>query len=416
MINIKGKYTNCKIFNDNVDETSISQVYDFLNNETFKNTHPRFMPDIHAGAGAVIGTTFKLSDKIIPNVIGVDIGCGMSAWKIDKGLNYDFNSLDEVVRNKIPFGKNTHSDLNYTLLKSIFEKMNIEIFFEDFIEKVKEIANKTGQSEQRALLSIGSLGGGNHFLEINKGKDVNYLIIHSGSRSFGLNVANYHQKKAIENVNKFNKNDYEKKFKEIKETLKGKEIEKALKALKEEYKNSHINTGLEYIEGDDAEEYFEDMKIAQIYAQLSRRVMGSIILNVHFKVDYYEPFESVHNYIDFNDNVVRKGAISAHENELIIIPLNMMDGTLICKGKGNSNWNNSAPHGAGRLFSRSKAKENLSISEFKEKMKDVWSSCVSEKTLDESPMAYKNSDDIKRYIEPTAEIIEHIKPIYNFKA
>jgi tRNA-splicing ligase RtcB (3'-phosphate/5'-hydroxy nucleic acid ligase) len=381
MIELNGEYTNGIIYNDEVDEVSIGQVIGFLNHPAFKDATPRFMPDIHAGAGAVIGTTAKITDMVIPNTIGVDIGCGVVAFVVPK--NRDFENLDNLVRERIPFGTNVNDKYERDYIKSIYEKLNIKIPFKSFELSVEELAIRSDQKVERVFSSIGSLGSGNHFIEVDEGKENDYLIIHSGSRGFGLGVANYHQKIAS---NLCEKN--------------------GIRVLKD----------MEFLEGPSAKNYYDDLKIAQIYAHLNRMVMGKRILENFYKVDTFDYVESVHNYIDFERGVLRKGAISAEEGEIILIPLNMRDGVLICKGKGNKEWNYSAPHGAGRLFSRRKAKENLSLDEFEEKMKDVWSSCVKASTLDESPMAYKNSDTIKKYIEPTAEIIEHTKVLYNFKA
>jgi len=271
-----------------------------------------------------------------------------------------------VIRSFIPCGHNVHDKVVFT-------------FSKQFENDVKEVCKRTEQDLGRVKCSIGSLGGGNHYHEIGEDGDGDkWLFIHSGSRNFGLKIATYHQRKA--NALHHNRKD-----------------------------------GLSYIEGEDAKEYYRDMKVAQEYADNNRLTMGEIILD-KMNLSYNDTICSVHNYIDFKDNVVRKGAISAHKNEMVIIPFNMRDGSVIGVGKGNDDWNNSAPHGAGRVMSRRKAKENIALKEFEESMNGIWTSCVSKATLDEAPMAYKKADHIIKYLEPTVEIKHRLIPVYNFKA
>ncbi len=383
---LQGRYTDCKIFTDYVEQTALSQVYTFLNHPAFKDCKTRFMPDIHAGAGAVIGTTVELSDKIIPNVIGVDIGCGMLSYKLDI-KEIDFQLLDVFIKNNIPSGFSTNN-------KKQFMGTDLEL-------DIKEVCQIIGIDNSRALLSVGSLGGGNHFIEIGKDEeDYLWLTIHSGSRNFGLQVAKYHQNIAVKNKS----NDIDISLIPPKE--------------REEFINRNkvsIPKGMEYLTGESAEEYIRHMKVAQRYATRSREIMADNIVSF-LQCNVLESIESVHNYIDFKDKVIRKGAISAHKDELVVIPWNMRDGLIIGKGKGNSDWNNSAPHGAGRVMSRSEAKQQIDIKEFGDSMKDVYSSCVSKDTLDESPMAYKDHTEIEKYLSESVEILHRVKPVYNFKA
>lgn len=379
MIEIKGKYNAIKIFNDYIEETALSQLYELMSQPMSEYAKIRIMPDVHAGAGCVIGYTSTLINKIVPNLIGVDIGCGVCGWNLGK-IDIDFEALDKFIRKLIPCGRGVHENLKQlNLFAALGCYKSMRINHKDFVEKVAEICEKQDQDLNRVMRSLGSLGGGNHFIEINEDDDGNkWLVIHSGSRNFGLKVANWHQKKA--------------------NSIMGK------------------RGGLAYLEGNDAFDYFDDMEVAQKYAQVNRRVMGRVIVEEFFKIKHFEPVESVHNYINFDDKIIRKGAISAHYNEKVLIPLNMADGTILGIGKGNEDWNYSAPHGAGRTMSRRKAKESVDLQDFKDIMEGVWTSCVSKHTLDESPFAYKDAKDIVRYLEPAVDIISHMKSVYNFKA
>lgn len=386
---LKGARTSCKIFNDNVEQTAISQVYEFLNHPAFSGKKTRFMPDIHAGAGAVIGTTVELGSKVIPNVIGVDIGCGMLSVDIGP-KEIDLILLDEYITNNIPCGfKANESVQDYeTSLK----------------ESVVNICAMIGIESNKSLMSVGSLGGGNHFIELGKDERGHvWVTIHSGSRNFGLQVAKYYQK--IASSKKEAKADLSKIPPEERERYK--KITKG--------KGYKVPKGMEYLEGEDLEEYLGCMKVAQEYASTSREIMIDKIVGF-LGSQYLEIIESVHNYIDIENGIIRKGAISADLGEKVIIPWNMRDGLIIGLGKGNPDWNFSAPHGAGRNMSRSKAKEMIGIEEFEESMKGIYSSSVCKSTIDESPMAYKDYKEIEGYLEETVEIIHRVKPIYNFKA
>lgn len=403
MIELAGKYTDCKIFSNNVEKTAISQVYGFLNHPAFEGKKARFMPDIHAGSGAVIGTTVELGDKVIPNVVGVDIGCGMLSIKLSL-KEIDYGKLDGFVRASIPHGFGMND-----------KKQDMGAVLE---EQIISICKEIGIDNDRALKSVGSLGGGNHFIEIGRDQeDCLWLTIHSGSRNFGLQVAKHHQKIA-ENYSlaSVSEEDLKSGIEIIKKTKKGKQIQIEIEKLKNRSKvREHKRTGLEYLEGELSEKYLYHMEVAQKYAVTNRTIMANRILQF-LGAKALEVIQSTHNYIDFNDNIIRKGAISAHEGQTVVIPWNMRDGLIIGKGKGNTDWNCSAPHGAGRVMSRSQAKRDVNMQEFKDSMKGVYTSCVSESTIDESPMAYKPHEEIEFYLSETVEILHRVKPEYNFKA
>jgi len=415
---LKGKYGNAIVHTDDIEQEAISQIINLLNQPMSKDANVRIMPDVHAGAGCVIGYTAKLTDKVVPNLIGVDIGCGMTAWRLGNlsKIGEKFDKLDKVIREYIPSGKNVREDSpSFNLLKKLLKTIS-NVSFEDFYENVSSICKKLQIDDDRVWKSIGSLGGGNHFIEVDKDDDNNlWLVIHSGSRNFGLKIAKYHQGIAEESLFSMSKEEFNSKIEDIKKKKKGKGIEVAIKALRKEASSKGKSSGLEFVEGEDLDNYLKDMKVAQLYSQLSRRVMGYEILSHMYKIDYFMPIESIHNYISFEDGIIRKGSISAHDGEKVIIPLNMADGIILGIGKGNKDWNYSAPHGAGRKMSRTKAKANISLEDYQYKMKDVWSSCVGKSTLDEAPQAYKSADHIINNIKETVDIISHMKPIYNFK-
>ncbi len=421
MIELKGKYGNAFVFNDSVEEEAISQIINLLDQPMAEGAHVRIMPDVHAGTGCVIGYTAKMTGPIVPNLIGVDIGCGVIAFSLGKRgeTKAKFDKLDKFIRKKIPFGRDVREDI-FESLELILNTLNIDLSFDKFKEKVNNICDRTNQDKERVWAAIGSLGGGNHFIEIdNDDEDLLWLVIHTGSRNFGLQIANHHQHIASDTMDTKTRAEFQEKVEEIKKTKKGKGIEIAINKLRKQLAPKKVS-GLEFLEGKEAEFYFHDMNIAQIYAQLNRRVIAQEILSHIYKKDFMELsyIESIHNYINFNDRVIRKGAISAHKGEKVIIPLNMADGSILGIGKGNEEWNNSAPHGAGRKMSRNKAKANIQLSDFQKIMKQrkIWSTCISKYTLDESPQAYKKARDIIRFLAPTVEIISHMKPLYNFKA
>ena len=391
MFEIVGKYNIAKIYASTVEQTAYSQIQNLLNQKFFEGSNIAIMPDCHAGAGCVIGFTQTIIDKVVPNLVGVDIGCGMLVCEIDGDLNLE--QLDDVIHNKIPSG------LKHRLSKHKFADIpNIQ----DIIAPVKVDELK---------LSIGSLGGGNHFIEVDvdkKGRK--YIVIHSGSRHLGIEVAKYWQDKAV----KYHANNTELREEVIarcKREGREKDIQHELSLITSE----RIPNELAYLKGEDMRNYLQDMDIAQRYAEVNREAMLDVILSNMDLTPVYK-FSTIHNYIDIYHNILRKGAISLNKDELAIIPMNMRDGSLIVRGKGNPEWNFSGPHGAGRLMSHSKAKESISLGDFENSMRGIYTSCVNSSTIDESPMVYKPMDEIIENIKPTADIVNIIKPIYNFKA
>lgn len=398
MIEITGKYNKAKIYTSELDETAAIQIETLCNQEFVKGSKIRIMPDVHAGAGCTIGTTMTIKDKIVPNLVGVDIGCGMETIVL-KNKRLELQKLDKLIYEKIPSGFN---------IRKSPHSFNDQIDLSE-LRCFKEI------KMDRAQKSIGTLGGGNHFIEVNKDEEANlYLVIHSGSRHLGVEVANYYQEMGYKQLNQKDKTDIDKLIDDYKTQGREKELQKALKELKEQVLTD-IPYPLAYVIGKLFEDYLHDMRIVQKYAELNRKAMAREIIK-GMKLDLVDQFTTVHNYIDTDEMILRKGAVSAKKGERLLIPINMRDGSLICVGKGNEDWNKSAPHGAGRLMSRAKAKQSFTLSEFKKQMKDIYTSSVSKDTLDECPMAYKNMNDILDHIGPTADIIKIIKPIYNFKA
>lgn len=398
MIELKGKYNEAKIFTDVVDEASISQVLLLLNQEFTAGSKIRLMPDIHAGAGCTIGTTMTITDKIVPNLVGVDIGCGMETVKI-KESHIELQKLDKLIYEKIPSGFNVREKTH-----RYFDEVNLEDLF-----CYRSI------DPGRAEKSLGSLGGGNHFIEANKDEEGNiYIVVHSGSRHLGLEVANYYQEEGYKKLNGTSKKDIDGLIADLKAQGKEREIQKSITALKNT-KRTNIPRQLAYVSEELFEQYIHDMKIVQRYAELNRQAMMDEIIK-GMKVHVTEQFTTIHNYIDTEAMILRKGAVSARKGEKLLIPINMRDGSLICVGKGNDDWNQSAPHGAGRLMSRSAAKESFTVSEFKNQMSGIYTTSVNKDTLDECPMAYKGMDDIVNNIGDTVTIVQIIKPIYNFKA
>ena len=402
---VKGEYSEAIIFTDDIEEEATEQIKELCSQPFAKGCKIRIMPDTHAGKSCVIGFTADLKDKVIPNIVGVDIGCGMLTISLGKE-EIDLEKLDETIKKYVPSGMNVHEGrmVRYPELQNLY-------------------CYRMLRNSKRIERSIGTLGGGNHFIEIDKDKNDNkYLIIHSGSRNLGTQVAEYYQKLAVDLCS--GKEDYFIKRDELIDTFKKegrrKEIQKELKKLKEKYDSMFPTYPKElcFLSGKYREEYLHDMNICQEYAVLNRNTIADIILKRMFNksLSDYESFNTTHNYINFKDNIIRKGSVSAYKGEKLLIPINMRDGSLICIGKGNENWNYSAPHGAGRLMSRTKAKEVLNLEEFKDSMKGIYTSSVSENTLDEAPMVYKPMEEIVNNIQETVEILEIIKPIYNFKA
>ena len=394
MLEIQGKYNIARVYTDNIDNAAYSQILNMMCQCWARDVNVAIMPDVHAGKDCTVGTTMTIKDKVVPNLVGVDIGCGMLVAKL-KDKFIEFGKLDKVIKEKIPSGK-SHGDKKHRYAKEFDEE------FEKLIANVK----------REELLSICSLGSGNHFIECDKDDEgAFYIVIHSGSRHLGVATCEYWQNLAIKDCADLT-------------AIRGAEISKyknqgktdaEIKELMKDYDHFSVPKNLSYLTGEHMQGYLHDMAIVQQFAALNRAAMLDVIVKeMKFKVT--EKFETIHNYIDLDNMILRKGSISAQAGERVIIPMNMRDGSLICVGKGNPEWNYSAPHGAGRLMTRADAKNSISMKDYKEAMKGIFTSCVSSATIDESPMAYKPMEEIMLNIEPTCEIEKIIKPVYNFKA
>ncbi len=386
-----------KIFGDILEDEALAQIQRLADFKPYQNSHIRIMPDVHAGKGCTIGTTMYIEDAVTPNLVGVDIGCGMYVVPLGK-TEIDLAHLDEIVNQRVPSGHDIH------------------------VEPIREFAPLSelkciaAIDVYKANCALGSLGGGNHFIELNEDEDGRkYLVIHSGSRNLGVRVCRYYQKVA-ESLCSHGFADRNEIIRRLKEEGRANEIQFELSKIKP----ISIANELAYITGEVKDNYLHDMQITQMYARMNRETMAYMILSeLGIKANTpIHPFHTVHNYIDFSSSeiILRKGAVRANQGERLIIPMNMRDGSLICVGKGNPDWNYSAPHGAGRLMSRKKAKESLSVDKFAEEMAHIYSSSVCEATLDEAPMAYKPMQAIIDAIQDTVDIKKIIRPIYNFKA
>lgn len=398
MLELNGKFNSAKVYTDIIDSSAVAQIIELCNQPMSAGSQIRIMPDVHAGAGCTIGTTMNITDKVVPNLVGVDIGCGMETVKL-KEKHIELQKLDKLIYSKIPSGFDIRDQAH-----RYNEKIDLtELYCYNQI------------NSNRAERSIGTLGGGNHFIEVDKSDDGSiYIVIHSGSRHLGVETAKYYQEEAYKRLNGSSKGDIELLIERLKSEGKDKQIQSEITKLKNT-KFTNVPKHLAYCEGELFEQYIHDMKIVQQFAMLNRKaMMDEIIKGMHLHIT--EQFTTIHNYIDTDTMILRKGAVSAQAGEKLLIPINMRDGSLICTGKGNADWNCSAPHGAGRLMSRSQAKQNFTVSEFKKQMNGIYTTSVNAQTLDECPMAYKSIDDIVNNIGDTVEINEIIKPIYNFKA
>lgn len=369
---IKGKYSEAIVYTDEIEQSAISQIYCFVNCKAFEGSKIRIMPDVHAGSGCVIGFTSTYSDKVVPNVVGVDLSCGVAGVNLGKIDNIDMLAFDVFIRENIPCG--------FTVREKPHKMASILN-----IDELSGVAKTTGQSLDYILASIGTLGGGNHFEELDVDDEGNtWFVVHTGSRNFGLKIANYFQSVA--------------------------------KSQMEHSKGTMNN--LEYLTGSAMDDYLYASSVAYGFAELSRRIILTEVVNSFFKMNINKltVIESLHNYIDIEHKIIRKGSVAAYSGNKLIIPWNMRDGTIIGVGKGNEDWNCSAPHGAGRIMGRGEAKRSLNVDDFKQSMEGIWSSCISHDTIDESPMVYKNPETIREYIKDSVEVTHTLKPIYNFKA
>lgn len=397
MIEVKGKYNTAIIFTDDYQDNAVEQVRELCDQAFTKNEKIRVMPDYHPGMGSTIGTTMTVTDKIVPNLVGVDIGCGMSVAFVQKGkgqINYE--KLDDVIRKNVPSGFNIHPKKNQ----------------HRFVEKINLDNIHAPVNQDRAEGSIGTLGGGNHFIEINEVSESTVaLVVHSGSRNLGKQIAEHYQKIAYQEVMDVNRRKHALETRLRNQGIDEEEIQQEIRSLKK----PDIKRALAFLENESFDRYLNDMAIAQKFAELNRQAMIDIIVT-KMGWEVSDAFSTIHNYIDMEEMILRKGAISAQKGERVIIPINMRDGSIIAYGKGNPDWNFSGPHGAGRLMSRTEAKKKVDFKDFKSSMKDVWSTSVKPETLDESPFVYKDVNDIIKNTTETIEIEQVIKPVYNFKA
>lgn len=397
MFEIKGKRNVAICYAKVFEDEAIKQIKQMLDYEFVQNSKIRIMPDVHAGKGCTIGTTMTIKDKVVPNLVGVDIGCGMYTVNLGKS-EIDLEKLD-IITHIIPSGMDVWNEK-----QGNFDLQNLCCY--DRLKNIKRL-------EQ----SLGTLGGGNHFIEVDQTKDgTKYLIIHTGSRNLGKQVANIYQHLATE-LHK--DKDYSKQKDKIIQTYKEqgrtKDIQEALKELSSREKETEIPEELCYLYGSLVRDYLNDVEICQNFAKQNREKIAELILE-YLGINTNDGFHTIHNYIDVEEMILRKGAIAAHKGERVLIPINMRDGSVLAIGKGNPEWNYSAPHGAGRIMSRKKAKNELDLEEYKKTMQGIYTTSISKETLDEAPMAYKKIDDIIDVIEETVDIIEIMKPIYNFKA
>lgn len=398
MIEIQGLHNTALCYTPALEPAAEMQIKTVCDQEAFAGCKIRIMPDVHAGKGCTIGTTMTIRDKIVPGMVGVDIGCGMETVRLAE-KEIDCAALDALIRKEIPCGQNIRKEEH---------PLNDEI-------NLYRLRCAPYVSIERAKRSIGTLGGGNHFIEVDRGENGElYLVVHSGSRHLGTQVCKYYQDQGRFAMWGGARHQIEELIAEYRAAGRWQEIQSAINELRKEHP-INIPKELAYVEGKLFDDYIHDMRITQHFAVLNRKAMTEVILR-GMGLTKVEEFTTIHNYIDTEKMILRKGSVSAENGEKLLIPINMRDGSLICIGKGNEEWNCSAPHGAGRIMSRKQAFAQLSMEEYASEMEGIWSSCVVQDTLDESPMAYKPIDEIVSEIGPTAEIVERIRPVYNFKA
>ena len=398
MMEIKGQVNTAVCFAKVIEDEAIEQIRRMCDYEFTAGSQIRIMPDVHAGKGCTIGTTMTVKDKAVPNIVGVDIGCGMYTVNLGQ-VEIDMEQMDAAAH-FIPSGLNVWEGR-----KEHFDLLGLRCY-------------RGLKDAKRLERSLGTLGGGNHFIEIDQAADgTKYLVIHSGSRNLGKQVAEFYQRLAIE-LNKGKEEYFAKRdalIAEYKAAGRRNEIQAALKALKWEAREATIPEDLCFVYGQYLEDYLHDVEICQRFARRSRELMAETILQ-RLGIEAVDAFHTIHNYIDTDEMILRKGAIAAHKGEKVLIPINMRDGSVLAIGKGNPDWNFSAPHGAGRIMSRTAAKENLNLDEYRREMEGIYTTSVNEATLDEAPMAYKSLADIIDVIAESVDVIEVLKPIYNFKA
>ena len=405
---IQGKYSVAKVFTDMIETSAVEQIKLLCDQPFTEGCNIRIMPDVHSGEGCVIGFTANLGDLVIPNIVGVDIGCGMLTVELGK-TDIDFGRLDSIIRSFIPSGENVHEPDNGDSGAETVRQLLTDLLCR---EKIRQM--------ERIELSLGTLGGGNHFIEVDiDDEGYKYLVIHTGSRSLGKRVADYYQEQAVKSLGtrELSKEDIKKVVDEYRQAGRQQEIQAALRSMMNA-NTCQIPDKLRYLTGELREAYLHDMRLCQTFATMNRHAIASKIVRhlLGKELTEFNWFETVHNYVDFESNIIRKGAVSARKDERLLIPINMHDGSLVCVGKGNEDWNCSAPHGAGRLYSRSAARKLFSVESFKDEMQGIYTTSVSDDTLDECPMAYKPLDAILDNITPTVDVVKIIKPVYNFKA
>lgn len=403
MIEVVGAYNTATCYTSELEETAAGQIKAVCDQSAFADCKIRIMPDVHAGMGCTIGTTMTITDKIVPGMVGVDIGCGMETVEL-ADTEIDFQKLDTLIRHYIPCGRNIRNS--------------------EYCDDAHEYSQKIDLSQlrcspyvnlERARRSIGTLGGGNHFIEVDRGENGNlYLVVHSGSRHIGNEVAKYYQDEGRKAFWGGARHQVDAAVAELKAQGRFQEIQSTINRLRKEHEIA-LPKDLAYVEGRLFDDYLHDMKMIQYFAELNRKAMVEVILS-GMELTPVEQFTTIHNYIDTDNMILRKGAVAAYAGQKLLIPINMRDGSLICIGKGNPEWNCSAPHGAGRLMSRKEAFKRLSLEDYRQEMEGIYTTCVDRTTLDEAPMAYKGMDEIISHIGPTVDIVERITPVYNFKA
>ena len=398
MIKIEGLYNTAFCYTPALEDAARAQIQSVCDQKEFAGCKIRIMPDVHAGKGCTIGTTMTIRDKIVPGMVGVDIGCGMETVELSE-REIDFERLDTLIRKEIPYGREVRNEIH---------ALNAEL-------DLSQLRCADQVNLNRAMRSIGSLGGGNHFIEVDRAEDGRlFLVVHSGSRHLGTEVANFYQDEGRRALWGGAHYQIQATIDQMKAEGRFKEIQKTITALKREHDLS-IPWDLAYVEGTLFDDYIHDMKIVQRFAEINRQAMiDGIVSGMGVHVE--DQFTTIHNYIDTDSMILRKGAVSAKSGEVLLIPINMRDGSIIGIGKGDEDWNCSAPHGAGRLMSRAKAKERFTVAEFEKQMSGIYTTSVNQETLDECPMAYKSMEVITENIEPTVKILKIIKPVYNFKA
>ena len=398
MIEVIGKYNTAICYTGELEEAAAGQIKAVCDEPAFADCRIRIMPDVHAGMGCTVGTTMTITDKIVPGMVGVDIGCGMETVRVSE-KEMDFAKLDGLIRSQIPCGRD---------VRATPHGLNEQI-------DLTQLRCSPYVNLSRARKSIGTLGGGNHFIEVDRGENGSlYVVVHSGSRHIGNEVAKYYQDEGRKAFWGGARYQVDAAVAELRAQGRFREIQPTINRLRQEHEIL-LPRDLAYVEGRLFEDYLHDMKIIQHFAALNRKAMMDVILT-GMGLTPVEQFTTIHNYIDTDNRILRKGAVAAYKGQKLLIPINMRDGSLICVGKGNPDWNFSAPHGAGRLMSRKEAFKRLSLEEYRRQMEGIFTTCVDRTTLDEAPMAYKGMDEILSHIGSTAQIVERIIPVYNFKA